>query len=89
MTAHAGETLKLKYKVSDPDKGQQVETTWWKHPACTYEADCNVDTPSSASTTFTVPADAKSGDEIHLVLQATDNGALPLTRYLRLVITVL
>ena len=88
MTAHAGETLKLKYTVSDPDKGQRVETTWWKHPSCSYEGECNVDTPSSASTTFKVPADAKSGDEIHLVLQATDNGALPLTRYLRLVITV-
>lgn len=88
LTAKPGETLKLKYKVTDPDKGQTVGVTWWKHPVSTYVADCNVADPTSAETTFTVPADAKSGDEIHLILQATDNGPLPLTRYLRLVVEV-
>lgn len=88
ITAKAGETLKLKYTVTDPDKGQKVNVSWWKHPSCSYEPECNVADPSSANTTFQVPADAKSGDEIHLVLEATDNGNLPLTHYNRLVITV-
>jgi hypothetical protein len=88
ITAKAGETLKLKYTVTDPDKGQKVNVSWWKHPSCSYEADCNVADPTSANTTFQVPADAKSGDEIHLVLEATDNGNLPLTHYNRLVISV-
>ena len=88
ITAKAGETLNLKYTVTDPDKGQKVNVSWWKHPSCSYEPECNVADPSSANTTFQVPADAKSGDEIHLVLEATDNGNLPLTHYNRLVITV-
>ena len=88
LTAKPGETLKLKYTVTDPDKGQKVSVNWWKHPSCSYEADCNVADPTSAVTTFTVPADAKSGDEIHLILEATDNGNHPLNKYNRLVITV-
>jgi hypothetical protein len=47
-----------------------------------------VDSPNIARTTFTIPADAKSGDTIHLVLQAQDNGDPVLTYYLRTVITV-
>jgi hypothetical protein len=48
-----------------------------------------VDSPSTAETTFTVPADAKPGETIHFVLQAVDDDAdLPLTKYLRTVITV-
>lgn len=88
LTASAGETLKLKYVVTDPDKGQKVSVNWWKHPMGTYEPDCNVADPTASATTFTVPADAKSGDEIHLVLEATDNGNFPLVKYNRLVITV-
>lgn len=88
ISAAPGETVKLSYKVSDPDKGQKVTVSWWKHPSCSYAPDCNVTNPSSPVTTFTVPADAKQGDEIHLILQATDNGKVPLTHYNRLIITV-
>lgn len=88
LTAKPGETLKLKYTVTDPDKGQKVSVNWWKHPSSSYEADCNVNDPALTNTTFTVPADAKAGQEIHLILEATDNGNHPLNRYNRLVITV-
>ncbi len=88
LTAKPGETLKLKFAVTDPDKGQKVSVNWWKHPSCTYEPDCNVADPTAAVTTFTVPADAQAGQEIHLVLEAKDNGKLPQVRYNRLVITV-
>ena len=47
-----------------------------------------VDSPNTAKTTFTVPSDARSGDTIHLVLQAQDDGDPVLTYYLRTVITV-
>lgn len=88
LRAKAGETLNLKYAVTDPDKGQQVNITWWKHPISTYEPDCNVADVNKAVTTFTVPADAKSGDEIHLILEANDNAPIPLVRYNRLIVTV-
>lgn len=37
---------------------------------------------------FTVPADAKSGQTIHLVVEATDDGAHTLKHYQRVVVTV-
>jgi hypothetical protein len=39
-------------------------------------------------TTLRIPADAKSGDTIHIIAEATDDGTLPLTRYARAVVTV-
>ena len=38
--------------------------------------------------TFTVPADAKSGDTIHMVVEVTDDGAHNLKHYQRVVVTV-
>jgi hypothetical protein len=37
---------------------------------------------------LTVPADAKAGDTIHIIAEATDNGKIPLTRYEHFVLTV-
>lgn len=83
-----GETLKLKYKVSDPDKNN-VTVKWWQYcSASTYPGKASVDNPASANTTFTIPADAKTGDTIHLILEATDDGTPQLNRYLRLIVTV-
>ena len=39
--------------------------------------------------TFTVPTDAKPGDTIHLILEATDDGEPQMNRYHRLIITVI
>lgn len=88
IVAAPGETFKVKYKVSDPDKGQTVSLNWWKHGTSSYKGECNMQNPDKAQISFTVPADAKSGDEIHLILEAIDNGEIPLTKYLRLVIKV-
>ena len=38
--------------------------------------------------TFTVPADAKSGDTIHMVVEVQDSGAHNLKHYQRVVVTV-
>lgn len=91
LMAAPGETVKIKAKASDPD-GDALALKWWYFPVGTYvltnaEA-LAVDSPETAETTFTVPADAKSGDTIHFVLQAQDDGDPILTKYLRTVITV-
>lgn len=41
-----------------------------------------------AKMTFVVPADAKSGDTIHMVVEVQDNGAHTLKHYQRVIITV-
>jgi hypothetical protein len=35
-----------------------------------------------------VPADAAPGQTMHLILEATDNGSLQLSRYQRVIVTV-
>jgi hypothetical protein len=52
-------------------------------------------TPTEARSRYSVPAAPrqtsryrKPGDTIHLIAEATDDAALPLTRYERVVITV-
>ena len=87
MAAKPGDKLKLKYTVTDPDK-DKVTVKWWQYKTESYKGTAQVDDPASASTTFTVPADAKPGDKIHLVLEATDSGTPQLNRYLRLIITI-
>lgn len=92
ITAKAGEKITIKAKATDPD-GDQLTLKWWYFPVGTYVLNNDqalaVDSPATAETTFTVPADAKPGETIHFVLQAIDDDAdLPLTKYLRTVITV-
>ena len=87
ILAAPGETVTIKAKAVDPD-GDELSLKWWYFPVGTYEGELAVDDPSSARTTFTVPADALPGQTIHFVLQAADNGTPQLVRYLRTVITV-
>jgi hypothetical protein len=87
IKAGAGEKIKLAGKVSDPD-GDKVSVKWWQFRVGSYPKEVAVASPHSASTDFTVPADAKSGQTIHLILEATDHGSPALTRYQRVVLTV-
>ena len=91
ISAKPGQSVKIKAKASDPD-GDNLQLKWWYFPVGTYvltnPGSLSVDSPETAETTFTVPADAMSGETIHFVLQAQDDGDPVLTYYLRTVITV-
>lgn len=87
ITAKPGQKVKVNARVSDPD-GNQVALKWWVFPVGTYQGEVKVENPLAEKAVVTVPEDAKPGQTIHLVLQATDNGFPELTRYLRTVITV-
>ncbi len=91
LQAKPGEKVTIPAKATDPD-GNALRLQWWYFPVGSYvltnEQPLSVDSPNTAETTFTVPADAKPGETIHFVLQAIDNGEPQLTRYLRTVITV-
>jgi hypothetical protein len=43
----------------------------------------SLDHPEGQATRFRVPDDAKSGETIDIIAEATDDGAPPLTRYAR------
>ncbi|MBO7602314.1 MAG: hypothetical protein J6S94_04710, partial [Bacteroidaceae bacterium] len=82
------ETLKVKAKVTDPDN-DEITLKWWQFKVGSYASNVSVANPETAATDFTIPADAKAGDTIHLILEATDHGTPALTRYHRLIVSVL
>jgi hypothetical protein len=88
VTARAGSTIRLEGIVSDPDRNA-VRATWWQYnDAGTYPGDVSFAAPTALTTTMRVPEDAQAGQTIHVILEATDNGAPPLTRYQRIIVRV-
>jgi hypothetical protein len=87
IMAKAGEIVELKAKVTDPD-GNALTAKWWQFRVGSYKGDVKIENPGSLMTSFTVPSDAKSGETIHLILQADDNGMPQLVRYHRAIITI-
>ena len=88
VSARPGETVRLDGAVSDPD-GNTVAVRWWRwKDVDTYPGDLSIQDSTSLAASFRVPADAAPGQTIQLVLEGTDNGTPPLTRYRRVLVTV-
>ena len=87
LSGKPGQKLTLKVKAVDPDR-DDLTCSWMQYKVGSYAGDVAVADPASASTTVVIPADAVSGDTIHLVLTVADNGTPQLTTYLRTIITV-
>jgi hypothetical protein len=86
-TVRPGETVKLEATATDPD-GDKLGYKWWRYAdADSAEAEipiAHADSPDRA--TFVVPDEP--GRTIHIILEVTDSGTPPLTRYQRIVFTV-
>jgi hypothetical protein len=87
VLASAGEKIRLNGAVSDPD-GDAVSIRWWQFQVGTYPDKVTISNPTSKQTEVLIPNDAVTGQTIHLILEATDNGLPSLTRYQRIIITV-
>lgn len=87
VEARPGSIVSLVGVVSDPD-GNSVTTSWWQYfEEGTYPGAVTV-TESGHRASVRVPADAKAGQTISIILQGTDDGDFPLTRYGRVLIHV-
>ena len=88
ITARPGTTLDLRGIASDPD-GDRVSVKWWQwKDVDSYPGDVSFSDPTALATSLRVPTDARPGQTIHVVLEATDDGTPALTRYQRVVVTV-
>ena len=88
LTARPGETVRLEGATSDPD-GNAVRVRWWQwKDVDTYPGQITIASPTSLVTSFQLPSDATAGQTIHLVLEAADDGSPALTRYQRVIVTV-
>ena len=88
ISARPGETVRLQGATSDPD-GDAVTVKWWRwKDVDTYPGEVRFSNTNSLTTSMQVPANAVAGQMIQLILEATDNGTPPLTRYQRVVVSV-
>lgn len=87
ILASAGQTIKLNGSVTDPD-GNKVSIKWWQFRVGTYPGEVTLSNDSTPAVKVLIPKDATSGQTIHLILEATDDGSPALTRYGRVIITI-
>ena len=90
VSGKPGEVVNLSVTTKDPD-GDAVSVKWWRFENNGLYAGAGLVTLTKSEgvvASLRIPADAKPGDTIHLIAEATDNGTLPLTRYARAVVTV-
>ena len=89
IKAHPGSTVRLAGAVSDPDS-DKVTTSWWQFfEEGTYPGSVTVTEESNHRATVKIPDDAKSGQSLSIILEGTDDGHFPLTRYGRVFIHVI
>jgi Protein of unknown function (DUF1593) len=87
IRAVPGQLVFLHGFAADPGC-RNLTTLWWQYlEAGTYPNAVNIPNANALRTVVIMPKDATSGQTIHLILQATNDGAPPLTRYQRVVIT--
>jgi len=87
-TVAPGETMRLDAGGShDPDEGDTLACRWWVYPeAGTYRGPVSLKAGGPIAE-LRIPNDAAS-TTIHIILEVTDSGEPPLTRYRRVVIEV-
>ncbi|KAL7916803.1 Alpha/Beta hydrolase protein [Trichoderma velutinum] len=89
VKARPGSSIELVGAVSDPPVGNMVTTSWWQYfEESTYPAAVAVTERGKNRATVAVPVDAKPGHTISIILQGTDDGHIPLSRYSRVLISV-
>jgi hypothetical protein len=87
ICAAPGQGVFLHGLVADPGY-HNLTTLWWQYlEAGTYPNAVTINNANSLNAFVVVPANAAPGQTIHLILQVTNDGAPPLTRYQRVVIT--
>lgn len=87
LLASPGQKISLFGKVSDPD-GDDITVQWRQFHVGTYRGGVEMASPNATATEIVIPENAKAGQTIHILLEATDNGQPTLTRYQRVIIRV-
>jgi hypothetical protein len=88
ISARPGDTVRLEGVVADPD-GNAIAVRWWQWKEVgTYPGQVPIANPTALAASIQVPADATAGQTIQLILEATDDGTPALTRYQRVVVSV-
>jgi hypothetical protein len=88
ISAKAGSTVKLSAEGTDAgDDGQNVKVTWWIYREAGTLDGATLTQTNGLNTEVVLPAARISGT-VHVILQAKDDGSLPLFAYRRVVVQV-
>jgi hypothetical protein len=88
LKAAPGETINLSATATDPDKNK-VNFKWWQYfEVDSFGGTIELKEATSSNSSFVVPADAKKGETIHVIVEGMDDGSPALTRYQRVIVTV-
>ncbi|PZG19098.1 hypothetical protein C1J01_13215 [Nonomuraea aridisoli] len=88
VRARPGSTVALTGRAGDPDR-TPVRLSWWQYrEEGTYPGTVTITDRGHGRAAVTVPSDATPGQTISVILQGTDQGTFPLTRYDRVIIRV-
>jgi hypothetical protein len=87
-TVSPGQAVSLNANGSTDPDGDDLGYKWYcyKEPG-SYEGSLNISAASSKKATLTAPSVDKA-ETIHIILEVTDDGNPPLTRYRRIILTV-
>jgi hypothetical protein len=87
IRVRAGSDVHLSARVSDPD-GDRVAVKWWQYlEEGTYPSFVDIEERNDTAL-VRMPTDAQTGQTVSIIVQGTDDGAFPLTRYDRILIEV-
>jgi len=87
ISAAPGELVHLHGFAADPGY-HNLTTLWWQYlEAGTYPNAVKINNANCLDAGMLMPADAVHGQTINLILQVTNDGTPPLTRYQRVVVT--
>ena len=88
IKAKPGTRIKLNAsETKDPD-GDALYFKWWHYREAGTYTGSTLPESNTAKTIITIPKDALAGDTIHMICEVSDTGTPALTRYQRVIITV-
>lgn len=87
VSADVGEVIEWDASGSTDPDGDTLSFRWWHYAEAGSYAG-HVEGVSTPKFSFRIPEDARVGDTIHLICEVRDSGTPALTRYCRVIVTV-
>jgi hypothetical protein len=88
ITVKSGQTFSLDASATDPD-GDGVSFFWFSYPeAGSFKGAVKIQEPENTPSAVIQAPKVEKPETIHILLRVTDKGTPPLTRYKRIIVTV-